>query len=292
MESIVSCPHIVWALDQGEAKCLSASEVLVLMVLSEYANGALTCYPSVATLSRRTRLIERTVRKAIIGLQSSGLIEVTSRVRQTSIFRINRLPEDRVPLEPAPAAEQVVSTAQTEIKLPASLGDKRTVHNSAGSAQMSTTPSPHLDATPSPHLSLVGGTNVHPNPLAERKKASKQAQAASLRENHLAVMTAWNAMATDVGRPRINSITGSRAHRLNARLREHGVDGMLMAIKAVSESGLCRGLKTTWHGADFDWLLDPIKCERAINGFYADQTRPMPPTSNGHPVVRFAGGNL
>jgi hypothetical protein len=94
----MSCPHIVWALREGKSRKLSAHERLILMVLAERANGEMFCWPSVDLLREDTGASRRTVQNALRRLDDLGLIRIEERIRQTSIYHVNR------PREDAPAA--------------------------------------------------------------------------------------------------------------------------------------------------------------------------------------------
>lgn len=91
----MSCPHIVWALNEGRVRKLTSTARLVLMVVAEYANGALMCWPSVQTLSDNTGLNARTVQKALRALEAKDLIRTEERPHLTSIYHVKRPLEDK-----------------------------------------------------------------------------------------------------------------------------------------------------------------------------------------------------
>jgi hypothetical protein len=58
----------------------SPTDVAVLVSLADQANDEGICWPSVGTISRRTRLVERTVQKALRRLTKEGHISVTGAI--------------------------------------------------------------------------------------------------------------------------------------------------------------------------------------------------------------------
>lgn len=65
-----------------------ATAKAVLIALADHANGAWTCWPSVARLCQFTALGERTVRRALRRLSASGAIRLVERPRQTSLVTL------------------------------------------------------------------------------------------------------------------------------------------------------------------------------------------------------------
>lgn len=93
------------------------------------------------------------------------------------------------------------------------------------------------------------------------------------------VFDAWNAMAEVAGLPLAMKLTDKRRAELRARLREHGVDGVLEAIDCIARSRFCRGENDRGWKADFDFLLQPKSLTRAREGFYADRSRAPDPAN-------------
>lgn len=67
----------------------SSAQKLVLLALADNANDAGECYPSLTTISRKTSLDERTVRRAIRQLQQLGFMSVAERAGRSSLFSIS-----------------------------------------------------------------------------------------------------------------------------------------------------------------------------------------------------------
>lgn len=72
----MSAPCFGWAIEQGRARKLSASERWVLAVLANRANGSRICWPSLETIAADTGLSARTVFSAVHSLAAKGLIEI------------------------------------------------------------------------------------------------------------------------------------------------------------------------------------------------------------------------
>lgn len=81
-------------------------------------------------------------------------------------------------------------------------------------------------------------------------------------------VAAWNAMAADAGLSPIRKLTPERRGRIMARLSEHGSDAMTEAIAAVGRSRFCRGENDRRWRADFDFLLQPSRFLKLIEGSY------------------------
>jgi hypothetical protein len=61
---------------------LRLAERVVLMILADYANKSLTCFPSQMTIADNSEMSPRSVWAALQGLQAKGLIEVKSNTRR------------------------------------------------------------------------------------------------------------------------------------------------------------------------------------------------------------------
>jgi hypothetical protein len=77
----MSAPCFGWAIEQGRARGLPASERFVLVVLSNRANGSMICWPSLPTIAADTGLSPRTVHTAVHALADKGLLQVKMRGR-------------------------------------------------------------------------------------------------------------------------------------------------------------------------------------------------------------------
>jgi Helix-turn-helix domain len=72
-----------WDLDIG------STEKMVLMSLCDFANESGVCWPSVATICRKTSKSERTVQMALKWLKDNGFYEVNGYHKQTPLYELN-----------------------------------------------------------------------------------------------------------------------------------------------------------------------------------------------------------
>ena len=72
-----------WDLDIG------STEKMVLMSLCDFANESGVCWPSVATICRKTSKSERTVQTALKWLRDNGFYEINGYHKQTPLYELN-----------------------------------------------------------------------------------------------------------------------------------------------------------------------------------------------------------
>lgn len=85
------------------------------------------------------------------------------------------------------------------------------------------------------------------------------------------VLEAWNDMAGRLGLSKAK-LTPDRRRKLNARIRQHGVEDWTEAISAVERSSFLRGENDRGWRADFDFLLQPASFNKLIEGSYDRST--------------------
>ena len=77
-----------WAWDQA----IPGTQKLVLLALADYAGrDNASAWPSVTTLAERCSIAERTVGRALMSLQESGLIEIEARPNKTNVYKLPHL---------------------------------------------------------------------------------------------------------------------------------------------------------------------------------------------------------
>jgi len=89
----------------------------------------------------------------------------------------------------------------------------------------------------------------------------------------------YNELSKNKGLRSIKSIKGKRKNKINARLKEYGLDGFVELFNKVGDSiFLCGGGDRGWR-VDFDWLIDPENMQKVLEGKYDnDQSNtPLPP---------------
>ena len=86
-------------------RAVTAMEKLVLIVLANYADPKMVCWPSQATLAHDTNMTERGVRKIMAALEEKGLIKRKARVagkgRTSDLIMLTLPPEPRSGIETA-----------------------------------------------------------------------------------------------------------------------------------------------------------------------------------------------
>lgn len=68
---------------------IGSTEKMVLMSLCDFANEQGTCWPSIATICRKTSKSERTVQTALKWLRDNGYYEVNGYHKQTPLYELN-----------------------------------------------------------------------------------------------------------------------------------------------------------------------------------------------------------
>jgi len=83
------------------------------------------------------------------------------------------------------------------------------------------------------------------------------------------VMSAWN----DLGLQRLKSINpNTQRHKLlKARIKEHGIDEVLSAIKSINDSSFLKGQNNKGWTITFDWLVKPNNFIKVLEGNYLDR---------------------
>ena len=102
----ISIMSAVW--DRGPT---DKAELLLLLALSDYANDVGECWPSIDSLTRKSRLSERGVQTVMRRLQDAGWveIEVCNGRNNTNLYRV---------INPAPAAPRSTCPPQPDAETP------------------------------------------------------------------------------------------------------------------------------------------------------------------------------
>lgn len=72
--------------------------------------------------------------------------------------------------------------------------------------------------------------------------------------------------------PKVIKITNQRKAAINARLKDHGIDGIQKMLSNVSESEFLQGINNNSWTADFDWLFKPQNFLKVLEGNYKNKT--------------------
>ena len=217
---------------------MSGPQKAVLISLADNANDEGVCWPSVARISERTCLAERTVQAAIKWLAQVGILSVRERMGRSTIYTLT--PASYAPPQAAHPAADAPPPPQLTTQTPAAAAPRTVIEPSS---------------EPSP--SRVGA-----NPSkASKPKCPTQA-----------IVDLFN--ETLPGLPRVVMITKSRVATLNARWNESVVhqdlDFWSDFFKLVAASPFLMGQTEGRAGkpfrAVFDWLIAPTNFVKVIEG--------------------------
>lgn len=100
----------------------------------------------------------------------------------------------------------------------------------------------------------------------ERKKEKEKKDTCVPSPEVVAAYEAYNKTAAECGLPIARIITPDRIKKIEARLKENGIDGWLVALANVEKSKwLCESGR-----ANLDWMLCPKKLLKTIEGNYGN----------------------
>lgn len=88
------------------------------------------------------------------------------------------------------------------------------------------------------------------------------------------VLAYWKSTAVPAGYPDVEVMNPSRKQRLLARLKEVGEAKLIEAIDLMVQSIYLRGKGVRKKPANFDFMLQPDKLPRILEGFYSDEPKP------------------
>ena len=187
---------VVWELD------LPPGEKLVLLALADQANDEGThCWPSVATIAKRSGQNERTVRRALRNLETKGHLTCNERRGTSTNYVVH-------PGHHAPP-----------VKLP---------------PRTKTTQTP--DTTP-PHPGHHAPQTIN-EPLEPSDKIVENDNPV-LKPEH--VMEKWNELAGKLGKPKVRDLTPERRQLLKARIAQYDIDDFVSVFGKVERSPFLRG---------------------------------------------------
>lgn len=82
------------------------------------------------------------------------------------------------------------------------------------------------------------------------------------------VTSAWNAMASRCEASSILKMSDGRTAKLKERIREHGVEALIEAIKMIPDSLFLTAKTPEKFKAHIDWFVQPDSLLRLMEGFY------------------------
>jgi Helix-turn-helix domain len=211
---------------------LSPTEKLVILALADCADDKGICWPSIATIARKSNLGERSVQRSIQALAAAGHL----------------------------SRNEVIGK-----------GCKYTIHPRHGDTPATKSPVPHSrkpppQRHPTPATVAPKPSKNHQEPPLE-PNGSVVSSETPLTANEL--VDEWNDLATELGLPLVAKLTDARRRRANARLRQYPeLQIWQRAFANIRASPLCRGDNARGWRADFDFLLQDRSFTKLIEGSY------------------------
>ena len=220
---------------------MSGPQKAVLISLADNANDEGYCWPSVARISERTCLAERTVQAAIKWLCVAGILSVRERMGRSTMYTLT--PAAYAPPQKLHPAADAPSPPQLTTQTPAAAAPRTVIEPSS---------------EPSP---LIGGDK---SPKVSKPKCDPQA-----------IVDLFN--NTLPGLPQVAMLTKDRKAKINARWSESDVhqdlDFWADFFALVGESEFLMGQGEGRNGgkpfrATFDWLIAPSNFVKVVEGNY------------------------
>ena len=220
---------------------MSGPQKAVLISLADNANDEGYCWPSVARISERTCLAERTVQAAIKWLCVAGILSVRERMGRSTMYTLT--PAGYAPGTKCPPAADAPPPRQEVPDTPAAAAPR-------------TVKEPSIEPSP-----VVVGSN----PLKVSKPKCDPQAIVDLFNNTLP------------GLPQVAMLTKDRKAKINARWNESDVHQDLCFwadfFALVGESEFLMGQGEGRNGgkpfrATFDWLIAPSNFVKVVEGNY------------------------
>lgn len=139
-------------------------------------------------------------------------------------------------------------------------GCNYTVHPIVKLADPRTGCAPEATTPPKPATSTPEATSGKPSRTI---KPSAEAEVSELQD-------AWNAESKTSGLHECRTMNNSRKQMARLRIKEHGLETMLRAVKLAHASPLFRGKTGDGRRADITIILQPKTLARVLDGFYGD----------------------
>jgi hypothetical protein len=263
----------------------------VLFELNDRANGEDYCWPSIDRLARDVEASRQSVITAVDELAARGLIaKVTDRREKAAVLRRAGARENT-----KSTVYRVLYNQQAATKRPRTTPrNGKAPQQWDGEVSPSVQPrdgqtigpvqpldGPTIGPDQSNHWTVTGptigpedSTELPNEPTSSLRSLHARAREEVSGEGNprqvVQVVETWNLMAKDTGLAPA-TLTKHLASRLNQRLAEHGVAGVVEAINRVGRSAFCHGQGRVTFLADFGWLLKPESMTAALAGRYDDR---------------------
>jgi hypothetical protein len=267
----MSVKALTWAFDQVTELPV---DKLVLLALADYANDAHECWPSRRVLASRAMCSTDTVDRVLKRLQVLGCIKKELRLsdragKTSSMYTLVGMKGDtQQDVAPRPQIAATPSNKTLAASLPPPL------------AADCGHPSRNDAATLAAQDAATGTTT---EPSVESKKSCRLATTEGTGEAFEAFRL-YNLTAQRIGLPTARSLTPQRKRSLDARLREHGLDGWMTAMANLAASKHCRGENDRGWRADFEFCLQAKSLARLIEGAYGMAAQNLAKPTDPDPV--------
>ena len=248
---------VVWELN------LPPGEKLVLLALADQANDEGThCWPSGATISKRSGQNERTVRRALRSLEGKGHLTCNERRGTSTNYVVH--PGHHAPQTiPPPPAHPTDTHTNPHPPRPPPRSVGHPGHSAApGSLPPRTKPTQTPDTTP-PHPGHHAPQTI--NETLEPSNKIVENDNPVLKPEH--VKERWNELAEKLGKPKVRDLTPERRQLLKARIAQYDLDDFISVFGKVERSPFLRG-DTGWQRCTFDWIFKKANFQKALEGNY------------------------
>tara|TARA_R110000782_G_C14819205_1_gene413801 strand:+ start:15476 stop:16264 length:789 start_codon:yes stop_codon:yes gene_type:complete len=214
----------------------------ILLCLANYANEENTCFPSVARISEETEISRRSVQRWLRDLEEKGFITTEKRYdnnKQTSsIYHIN-----------TDAFRGVTVTGGGRLSDLGGASDRRT--------EPITEP-----------VTIIEEENIlkEISPDKDFKKYLELSGDGTI----ITAKELYNDMAEKAGLSKAQVLSPTRKAKIKARLKEcDGIEGWKAALDLVASSPFLTGQNKQGWKADLDFILQPAKFIRILEGSYS-----------------------
>lgn len=237
---------------------VSASEKLLLLVLANYANEHMQCWPSQKKMAADTSLTERTVRALLAGLEARRFLSRVEHWRDDGSRGTDRLTLH--------FSGEVVTGTDREPEIISA--PPETISGGTGN---------HFRGVPEAISALT--TFEPPLRTSSEANASSDSVVGKPDDPICQAFEAWNQLADRRGLPKARKLDRTRRAAIRARLADGGLEAWTLALAAVERSPLCVGDNDRGWRADLDFVCQAKSWRRLLEGFYAPA-----PKATGPPV--------
>lgn len=271
--------------DAMRTKGMPPATRLVWICLENHANGARCWSISTAELADELDIHPDTVQRAVIDLETRGIIRREAHRRRPTTFHMMRAYPAKCakndieqPAKHAKLAELSIVDDHHPQPLNPEISDSTLVEGESlnPGIPVSTPELTLKKPDSSPELSLI-----FPDSLIHQKNPPERVHQREARvrapEEVTWIVDAWNAMAARSDLAAVRAVTEKRKARIRERVKQFGRAGVLEAIERIGASAFCTGANDRGWKADFDFLLQESSLGRALEGRYDNRAPALDP---------------